>query len=574
VDLPAIFGLPEHCSDVPVTAISYVSGASDLPLLGKTVGQAVRDAANAYGARPAICSLFQGTELNYAELDAAVDRVAAGLLALGVQSGDRVAIWSANRWEWLVAHHGAVRAGAILTPINPAFRADELRYILQDAGISVLFASPAFRSFSYVAAIEAVRDVAPDLRHVVLFGTTAPSGMLDWEQFLNLGAAVAATDLAARAGQFDFDEPCNLQYTSGTTGRPKGAILTHHNILNNGMFVGRRQRLTERDSICLPVPFFHCFGNVVGAMATLTHGAELVLPSESFDPLATLQAVQTRHCTALYGVPMMFIAMLGHADFAGFDLTSLRTGCMGAAPCPMPTLRGAVDRMNMREMTSLYGMTETSPISFQCEATDDSATKATTVGKIHPHLEAKIIDPATGTIVARGIRGELCIRGYSLMRGYWKRDDATRAGIDPAGWMHSGDLAEMREDGYVQIVGRLKDTIIRGGENIYPREVEEFLVTLPLVSEAYVFGLPDDTYGEEVCAWVRLKGDNDVTELQFKEMCRGQIASYKIPKTIRFTAEFPATASGKVQKFRMREMELDERRRQNSSTPLCKDDAP
>jgi fatty-acyl-CoA synthase len=541
-----------------VGTISYVSGVSDTPLLGKTIGLAVKEAAARFGDRLAVTSLFQATQLTYAGLDRLTSQVAASLMALGVKPGDRVAIWSANRWEWLAAHHGAVRIGAILTPINPAFRADELKYILQDAGISVLFASPAFRTYSYIAAIEEVRAEAAVLRSVVLFGGESP-GMMGWSEFLAAGDAVPEKDLQAAAGAADFDAPCNIQYTSGTTGRPKGALLTHHNVLNNGFFSGQRLRLSERDIICVPVPFFHCFGNVVGALAAAAYGCELVLPGESFEPLATLEAVQARRCTVLYGVPMMFIAMLGHPELGRFDLRSLRTGIMGAAPCPMPVLKGAIERLHMRELTVAYGMTETSPVSFQTYTDDSPEVAVSTVGAIHPHLEAKIIG-AGGETVPRGVPGELCVRGYSVMRGYWNREDATREAIDPGRWMHSGDLAVMDGNGYVQIVGRFKDTIIRGGENIYPREIEELFLTLPGVSEAYIFGVPDELYGEEAVAWVRLKPDSQITAAEIRELCKARIATYKIPKAIRFVSEFPATASGKAQKFRMREMEIEDRR--------------
>jgi fatty-acyl-CoA synthase len=535
-----------------------VSGVSDTPLLGKTIGLAVKEAAASFGNRLAVTSLFQNTQLTYAELDRLTSQVAASLIALGVKPGDRVAIWSANRWEWLAAHHGAVRAGAVLTPINPAFRAGELKYIMQDAGISVLFASPSFRAYSYIAAIEEVRAGLPELRSVILFDGQSP-GMTGWNEFLAAGQAVSESELQAVSDTIDFDTPCNIQYTSGTTGRPKGALLTHHGLLNNGFFVGRRLRFSERDIICLPVPFFHCFGNVLGALAAAAYGSELVLPSESFDPLTTLKAVEVRRCTVMYGVPMMFIAMLGHPEFGALDLGSLRTGVMGAAPCPMPVMKGAIERMHLHELTVAYGMTETSPVSFQSFTDDSAEARVSTVGAIHPHIEAKIIG-AGGEIVPRGVPGELCVRGYSVMRGYWNREDATREAIDSGRWMHSGDLAVMNENGYVQIVGRLKDTIIRGGENIYPREIEELFLTFQGVSEAYIFGVPDELYGEEVVAWVRLRPDSQITAAEIKELCQATIATYKIPKTIRFVSEFPATASGKVQKFRMREIEIEERR--------------
>ncbi|MEX0759923.1 MAG: AMP-binding protein, partial [Tistlia sp.] len=428
------------------------------------------------------------------------------------------------------------------------------------SGTSLLIAAPGFRSYSFTRAIAEVRPRLPALRHVVVFerpgGDDEERSGIDerWTDFLAAGGDRDAVR-AAESG-VAFDDPCSLQYTSGTTGRPKGALLTHHNILNNGYFVGLRQHLGPSDRICLPVPFFHCFGVVLGGMAALAHGSALVLPGESFDPVETLRTIAAERCTSLYGVPMMFIAMQGHPEFGRYDLSSLRTGCMGAAPCPLKTMRDAVERMNMRQITVVYGMTETSPISFQSLADDDLETRISTVGAIQPHLEAKVVDPVSGRIVARGECGELCVRGYSVMRGYWQRPEATAEAIDAGGWMHSGDLAVMKDSGYLQIVGRLKDTIIRGGENIYPREIEEFLLTLPPVAEAYVFGLPDERYGEEVCAWVRLKPDAAVDGEALRALCHGRIASFKIPRTFRFVAEFPATASGKVQKYRMREQEL------------------
>lgn len=544
-----------------MVALSEVQGETRPPLLEMTIGVALRQAAERFADNPAICSVFQGQRsLTYAALDALSDQVAGALIAHGVKAGDRVAIWSANRWEWLVAHHGAVRAGAILVPVNPAFRAEEARYILADSGASILFCPPSFRGYSCLSALDSISHQLPDLRTVVVFGEEpAPAAMTRWQDFLATAAAISQDDIRAREAQVSFTAPCHLQYTSGTTGRPKGALLTHHGILNNGHCVGLRQRLAPHDSICLPVPFFHCFGIVLGALAAVTHGCEIVLPGESFDPLETLKAVEARRCTSLYGVPMMFIAMLGQPDLAALDLSSLRTGAIGAAPCPLPTMNAIISTLNMREITVVYGMTETSPISFQSRADDSVEVRVSTVGAIQPHLEAKVVDPTSGATVPLGERGELCVRGYSVMRGYWNRPDATAEAIDADGWMHSGDLAVMRPDRYTQIVGRLKDTIIRGGENIYPREVEEYLLTLPEVSDAYVFGVPSQVYGEEVCAWVRLKPGSAAVAPQIQDQCRGRIATYKIPRVVRIVAEFPATASGKVQKFRMREMELEQR---------------
>lgn len=540
-----------------MSEVSYVSGAIDTPLLGMSIGEMLRKSAREHGERDAIVSLFQETKLTYAELDRAADQVAGALLALGVGHGDRVAIWSANRIEWVIAHHGAVRIGAIAVTVNPAFRADEAAYILENSGAVAVFASSLFRGFSYVEALESMRRRLPELREVVLFDEEAPAGYRAWPAFLELAAQTARERVAEAEAAVSFDTPANLQYTSGTTGRPKGAMLTHHGILNNGYFVGERQRLTEHDKICLPVPFFHCFGIVLGELAALSHGSAIVLPSDSFEPMATMRAIETERCTSLYGVPMMFIALLTHPEFDRFDFSSLRTGAMGAAPCPLKTMKDAVERMHMLEITNVYGMTETSPISFQSLVGDDNETRCSTVGRIHPHLEAKIVDSVTNVPVPKGSIGELCIRGYSVMSGYWKNEEATRAAVDSGRWMHTGDLAVMRADGYVQIVGRLKDTIIRGGENIYPREIEEFLITLPPIAEAYVFGMPDEKYGEEVYAWVRPRPGAATTEEALREMCRGRIAGYKIPRRLRIVSEIPTTASGKVQRFRMREMEQE-----------------
>jgi fatty-acyl-CoA synthase len=538
--------------------VSYVSGTSAVPLLDLTIGAALRRAAEKFGARPALVSLFQEKRLDYATLDREADRVAAALLASGIAPGDRVAIWSANRFEWLVAHHGAVRIGAIVVTVNPAFRAAEAAHVLKDSETCLLFLSEGFRSFSFLDAVREIRPGLPALRLVVSFDRAAEDCEA-WDAFLEQGAAGENADIVAAERFVTFDDACSLQYTSGTTGRPKGALLTHHNILNNGHFVGERQRLSEHDSICLPVPFFHCYGLVLGAMAAVTHGSALVLPGETFEPEKVLAAIQSEGCTSFYGVPMMYIALLNHPSFERYDLRSLRTGCIGAAPCPLETLKQTVSRMNMREVTPVYGMTETSPISFQSMPDDEDELRVSTVGAIHPHLEAKIVDPATKRVAPRGQAGELCIRGYSVMRGYWRNPEATREAIDENRWMHSGDLAVMLPNGYVQIVGRIKDTIIRGGENIYPREVEEFLLTLPQVHEAYVFGLPDEKYGEIVCAWVKPREGAAMTPDELRKACGGRLATFKIPAIVRIVDQFPATASGKVQRFKMREAELADR---------------
>ena len=537
-------------------SLSHSSGISDQPLLDFSIGAALRDAAARFPDRDAIVSIFQGQRYSYAQLDEAADTVAAALVALGVNAGDHVAIWSANCAEWLIAHHGAVRIGAVVVTVNPALRQGEAEYILGNSEATVIIAARNFRTYSFVDALAGMKGNLPHLKQLIYFGDQPAEAALNWPDFLALANPAARRQAAALELMVSCDQPCGLQYTSGTTGRPKGALLTHHGLLNNGFFVGERQCFTEKDRICLPVPFFHCYGLVLGALAAVTHGSALVLPAEGFDTKSALASIAEERCTAFYGVPMMYIALLNDPDFDRYDLTSLRTGCMGAAPCPTETMRQAVGRMHMREITVVYGMTETSPISHQSMADDDNEIRVSTVGKIHPHLQAKVVDVSSGETLPVGQAGELCIRGYSVMRGYWRDPGATSAAIDPQGWMHSGDLAVMSEAGYVQIVGRIKDTVIRGGENIYPREVEEFLSTLPDISEAYAFGVPDEKYGEEVCIWVRVRPGGSLTPEQIRVECRGKIASYKVPRHIRIVDEFPATASGKVQRFRMREFEM------------------
>jgi fatty-acyl-CoA synthase len=533
--------------------LSYVSGAADQPLLEISIGAALREAAQRHASREALVSMFQAQRFTYVDLDREADRVACALLSLGVKAGDRVAIWSANRAEWLIAHHGAVRIGAIVVTVNPALRKDEALYVFRDSGAKIVFASREFRGFSFAGVLGEIRAELPELEEIIYFDKN-PDDMF-WDDFLNLGQDQREA-LQSIEPTISSDLACSLQYTSGTTGRPKGALLTHRNILNNGYFVGQRQRLSPADRICLPVPFFHCFGIVLGALAAVTHGSALVLPSESFDPKIVMDAIQQEKCTSFYGVPMMYISLLSHPDVKTADFSSLRTGCMGGSPCPIETMRQAVDVLHMPDITVVYGMTETSPISFQTLPDDDNDVRVTTVGRVHPHIEAKVADPATHSAVAHNTPGELCIRGYSVMRGYWRNPEGTREAIDSEGWMHSGDLAVMLPDGCVQIVGRIKNTIIRGGENIYPREVEEFLLTLPQVSEAYIFGIPDAKYGEETCAWIRLKSDVSSSPEQIRELCKGKIATFKIPRYVRFVDSFPTTASGKVQYFRMREAEL------------------
>jgi fatty-acyl-CoA synthase len=550
---------------------SYVHGSSVTPLLGLTIGAALNDAAALFGERDALISCHQDLKYSYNDLLAEVDCAARALLALGVERGDRVGIWSPNNAEWMVTQYAAAKVGAILVNINPAYRLRELEYALTQSGVSVLVSAPRFRKTDYVrllldlapelqGARRSLLDTArlPALRHVILLAADAPSGATTWTEFLAAAEGIPAGDLAAREAMLQFDDPVNIQYTSGTTGYPKGATLSHHNILNNGFFVGEVLRYTHHDRVCVPVPFYHCFGCVMGNLGALTHGAAVVVPAEAFDAEATLRAIDLHRCTSIYGVPTMFIAQLEHPGFARYRLDSLRTGIMAGAPCPVEVMRQVVEQMHVAEVTICYGMTETSPVSFQSTVDDPIETRVSTVGRVHPHVECKIIQPDTAAVVPRGVPGELCTRGYSVMLGYWNNSEATRAAIDDAGWMHTGDLAVMRDDGNVNISGRIKDMIIRGGENIYPREIEEFLYTHPKISDVQVIGVPDVKYGEEVCAWVRLREGQAATEQELQEFCRGQIATYKIPRYIRFTTEFPTTVTGKIQKFRMREISIAE----------------
>ncbi len=535
-----------------------MSGPSDVPLLGRTVGQQLDLTLAEHADREALVSRHQGLRFTYAELHAEAERMARALIALGVRAGDRVGIWSPNNAEWVLTQYGTAKAGAILVNVNPAYKTQELRYILDRAGVSVLVAARGFRATDYVAMLEEVRRDLAGLREVVFLGPAPERWAMSWEELLARGDGTSLEALREREAQLDFDDPINIQYTSGTTGQPKGATLSHHNILNNGYFVGRRERLGPKDRICVPVPFYHCFGMVMGNLAALVHGACVVIPDEAFDAEAVLTAVQEERCTALYGVPTMFIAELDHPGFASFDLSSLRTGIMAGAPCPIEVMKQVVERMHMTQVTICYGMTETSPVSFQSLPDDDLGRRVTTVGAIHPHVEAKVVDPGTGRTLPRGEPGELCTRGYLVMLGYWNDPNATREAVDRARWMHTGDLAVMREDGYVNIVGRIKDMIIRGGENVYPREIEEFLYTHPAVADVQVIGVPDEKYGEEVCAWVRLKEGAEVTGEDLRVYCRGRIATYKIPRYVLVVDEFPMTVTGKIQKFKMREISIRE----------------
>jgi fatty-acyl-CoA synthase len=550
---------------------SYVHGTATVPLLGQTIGASLDRVAAQFGNRDALISCHQNARYTYAQLLDEVNGAARGFLALGVKRGDRVGIWSANVAEWLITQYAVAKVGAILVNLNPAYLLRELEYALKQSGVSVLVTARNFRKTDYIAILI---TLAPELlassgeplaiakleclRRVIYLGDGQSPGGLTWQEFMYLGRQISLTALQAVQDGLQFDDPANIQYTSGTTGSPKGATLSHHNVLNNGFFVGEVLRYTAEDRICSPVPFYHCFGCVMANLAALTHGAAVVIPAESFDAAATLRAIETQRCTSIYGVPTMFIGMLGHPSIDSVRLDSLRTGIMAGSPCPIEVMRQVIERMHAREVTICYGMTETSPVSFQSAVDDPIEIRVSTVGRIHPHLECKIVNPATGEVVPRGTPGELCTRGYSVMLGYWDNPKATAEAIDSARWMHSGDLAVMRDDGCVNISGRIKDMIIRGGENIYPREIEELLYSHPKVSEAHIIGLPDLKYGEEVCAWVRVKEGQSATEDEIREFCRRQIATYKIPRYVRFATEFPTTVTGKIQKFRMREISVAE----------------
>lgn len=534
-----------------MAALSYAHGTSPIPLLGETIGENLRRTVERVGDHEALVVRHQGYRATYREFWEQTGLAARGLLARGVRKGDRVGIWSPNRYEWVVIQYATARIGAILVNINPAYKTAELEYALNQSGTSFLILARAFRTTDYVAMLNEVRDRCPELRQTLVLDD-------EWEGLLADGAGVPEATLAEIEASLQFDEPINIQYTSGTTGFPKGATLSHHNILNNGFFIGEGLRYTENDRVCIPVPFYHCFGMVLGNLACTTHGACIVVPGEAYDPVAVLEMVQAERCTSLYGVPTMFIGELEHPRFSEFDLSTLRTGIMAGSPCPVEVMKRVQSQMHMTEVAICYGMTETSPVSTQTAIDDPLEKRVGSVGKVHPHIEVKIIDPATGEIVPRGTPGELCTRGYSVMLGYWNNEEATRQAIDAARWMHTGDLATMDDEGYVNIVGRIKDMIIRGGENIYPREVEEFLYTHPAVADVQVIGVPDERYGEEVMAWVKLREGAQVTGEELAAYCRGRIATYKIPRYWKFTDTFPMTVTGKIQKFRMREQAIEE----------------
>ncbi len=530
---------------------SYVHGAGDVPLLGEPIFQNLRRTAARAGDHEALVVPHQGYRSTYRELVDQCELVARGLMSRGVKKGDRVGIWSPNRYEWVIVQYATAAMGAILVNINPAYRTSELEYALNQSGASFLILAAAFRQADYQAMLAEVKGRCPALREALVLED-------GWEALKRDGAKTSQADLNALEASLQFDDPINIQYTSGTTGFPKGATLTHHNILNNGFFIGETLRYTGRDRVCIPVPFYHCFGMVLGNLACTTHGATMVIPAEAFDPVATMDTVQKERCTSLYGVPTMFIAELDHPRFKDFDFSTLRTGIMAGSPCPVEVMRKVQTVMHIPEMTIAYGMTETSPVSTQCTTDDPLERRVSTVGRVHPHVEIKIVDPATGAVVPRGTAGELCSRGYMVMRGYWNNEEATRLAIDPARWMHTGDLATMDSEGYLNIVGRIKDMIIRGGENIYPREVEEFLYGHPDVADVQVIGVPSEKYGEEVMAWVKPREGAQVAGEDLAAWCKGKIASYKIPRHWKFVDSFPMTVTGKVMKFKMREVAVEE----------------
>ena len=534
-------------------ATSYASGTSDVPLLGRTIGGDLESTVAAHSEREALVDVPTGRRWTYRELDAEVDRVARGLLALGIDRGDRVGIWSPNAAEWVFVQYATAKIGAILVNVNPAYRTSELQYVLNQSGVRLLVAAPSFKTSDYAQMIEDVRGECLSLERSVLFGSAG------WHELLERGDAGDDAELRRRSAALSFDDAINIQYTSGTTGFPKGATLSHHNILNNGFFVGQLLGYTADDRVCVPVPFYHCFGMVMGNLGATSHGACIVIPAPAFDPAATLQAVQDERCTSLYGVPTMFIAELGLPDFASYDLSSLRTGIMAGSPCPVEVMKRVVAEMHMDEVTIMYGMTETSPVSTMTRRQDDLERRVSTVGTVMPHVEVQIVDPGTGLVLDRGEPGELCTRGYSVMRGgYWDAPEQTAESIDAGGWMHTGDLATMDDDGYVAIVGRIKDMVIRGGENIYPREIEEFLYGHPDIEDVQVIGVPDVKYGEELMAWIRMRpGATPLTVADVRAFCDGRLAHYKVPRYVHLTDAFPMTVTGKIRKVEMREQAVE-----------------
>jgi fatty-acyl-CoA synthase len=549
---------------------SYVNGIGEIPLIGETIGRFFDSVCDKWPDRPALVVRHQNVRLSYGEMRSHVDKLAAGLLTLGFEPGERIGIWSPNNSEWVLTQFATAKAGLILVNINPAYRVTELEYALNKVGCKALILAEKFKTSDYIGML---RELAPELdraapgkleaarlptlRSVVLLGESWHPGTFKFSDIMACGTAQETARLAELAPQLQFDEPINIQFTSGTTGFPKGATLSHHSILNNGFFIGEAMQLTPEDRLCIPVPLYHCFGMVLGNLAAVTHGSCMVFPGEGFDPLVTLETVAEERCTALHGVPTMFIAELDHPEFARFDLKSLRTGIMAGSPCPIEVMKRCIAKMNLSEITIAYGMTETSPVSFQSSTFDPLERRVSTVGRIQPHLEVKIVD-LNGRIVPPGMPGELLTRGYSVMLGYWGDEARTEEAIDAARWMHTGDLATIDTEGYCNIVGRIKDMVIRGGENVYPREIEEFLYRHPKIQDVQVIGVPDDRYGEEICAWVKLRPGVSATEDEIKAFCRDQIAHYKVPRYVKFVDAFPMTVTGKIQKFIMRDQTISE----------------
>jgi fatty-acyl-CoA synthase len=545
--------------------MSFVQGSGDVPLRYDTIGRTFEETARRFAAHDALIVPHQEVHWTYAELSERVDALARGLLDLGLNPGDRIGIWAPNCAEWTITQFASAGIGLILVNINPSYRQSELEFCLNKAACRALITAAGFKNNDYLAML---RGLAPELDHcapnaltserlpklklVIRLGSAGTPGCLNFESVMRGASAAAAERFASIRAGLQPDDAINIQFTSGTTGLPKGATLSHYNILNNGFFVGRGIRLSAHDRICIPVPLYHCFGMVMGNLAAITHGAAMIYPSDGFDPVRTLSAVQKYRATALYGVPTMFIAELESPDFACYDLSSLRTGIMAGSPCPVEVMKRVIAQMHLAQITNCYGMTETSPVSFQTAIDDAFDRRVASVGRVHPHVQVKVID-AEGRCTPRGVQGELCTRGYSVMKGYWQDADKTREVLDDAGWLHTGDLGVIDEAGYCHITGRLKDMVIRGGENVYPREVEEFLYRNHKIQAVQVCGVPDPRYGEEICAWIQLKAGAAATEEEIREFCRGQIAHYKIPRYVRFVGEFPMTVTGKVQKYLMRE---------------------
>lgn len=549
--------------------LSYTSGTSEKPLLGITIGDMFDHIVERYPDNDALVVRHQNLRYTYRQLHEQVNQCAQGLMAMGLEKGERIGIWSPNNAEWAITQFASSKIGAILVNINPAYRLHELEYALNQSGCSALVIAPQFKTSDYTNMIyelaPELQDCSPgklkaknlpELRAVVRLGEEPAAGMWTWDDLQAMAESISEAELADRQKQQEFDDPINIQYTSGTTGYPKGATLSHHNILNNGYFVAEIMKFADKDRLVIPVPLYHCFGMVMGNLGCMTHGATMIYPGNGFDPGRVLEAVQEEKATALYGVPTMFIAELDHPDFDKFDLSTLRTGIMAGSPCPVEVMKKVNTLMNMHEVEIAYGMTETSPVSFQTRTDAPLDKRVSTVGQVHPHLEVKLIDAGTGEVVPVGEMGELCTRGYSVMLGYWNNEEATQKAIDGARWMHTEDLAVMDEEGYVNIVGRIKDMVIRGGENVYPREIEEFLYTNPKVSDAQVIGVPDEKYGEEIAAWVKLKEGESATEEELRDFCRGKIAHFKIPRYFKFVEAFPMTVTGKIQKFKMREQSI------------------